>query len=67
MDLENKQEVVERVNALMDVAETLLRQRVGTLDRAEVLSSRLYASVVGSLITSDPVLYDLLEEEEEDN
>lgn len=65
MDLENKQEVVERVNALIDVAETLLQQRVGPMDRTEVLTSRLFASVVGGLITSDPVLYDLLEEEED--
>lgn len=66
MDVENKQEVVERVASLMEVAETVLQQKFGVMSRDQVLNSPLFASMVGNLINSDPVLYDLLEGEEED-
>ncbi len=66
MELENKQEVVDRVTALMEVAEAALQQKFGVLSRDQVLISPLFASMVGNLVSSDPVLYDLLEGEEED-
>ncbi len=66
MELENKQEVVDRVSGLIEVAEAVLQQKFGVMSRDQVLSSGVFASIVGNLINSDPVLYDLLEGEEED-
>lgn len=66
MAIENKREVVERLTSLMDVAETLLQEKAGAINRDEMMNSRLFASIIGNLINSDPILYDLLEGEEEE-
>ncbi|MBI4498597.1 MAG: hypothetical protein HY689_11925 [Chloroflexi bacterium] len=64
IERERRQEIVDRVAELMEIAESVLQQKMGPMDRDVVLNSRVFSAVVGNLITTDPIIYDLLEGEE---